>query len=596
MAAKKTTKKPSNHYNGIIEHGGVILYKDEDRNKIEELLLNLTPEYKEALDERNYILDTLNLYEKDNKLAWKKFGEPGRSDKKYGEPDDNYSGSIEYAIINDEILVIRGEGDTFRVMSDKDQEESEENFWVLNSEIRKLRDKITAIVVKVTGEERMSIRARLFKNFKKLKTVVLGEGVNGVRTEAFAGCPIKAIFFPSTLEHIVEDSFIGAEFSWIFYPPLTSEKKNREFQSFSFGECQNLKYLVVPEELYHEGNVITIYETCENLDTDNRWFPKDGIGLIKVKGEYGLMRPDGTWIVEPKFLWLREFNEGLCPVQLKGDGKWGYIDQEGNWVIAPKYKNARGFNYGVAIVTDEDWDDVLIDKNGKIIGDHKFDSICDFHFGFAWAKSVGEKHGGIVNTQGMWAIEPNECFDDLFKEDDKKGVFDDWDYCEDWVTKLAEKLVIDENEGAEVKGLKAKQKGKKWGYVDKNDNWVIKPTFDSAEDFEEECSDCAIVKKGEKYGVIMKDGTFALKPQVKQAIRWYDFILVGEECEEKEIGVCGKCGILRSDGTWLFKYGDNNYDYIAQPHASVDFYLELWKDGDLCQLLFSDGTLKGDDY
>ncbi len=57
------------------------------------------------------------------------------------------------------------------------------------------------------------------------------------------------------------------------------------------------------------------------------------IGFINTKGE---------WVIEPSFLAVRKFRNGLCATK-EGD-KWGFINKKGEWVVKPIYVKVKDFN------------------------------------------------------------------------------------------------------------------------------------------------------------------------------------------------------------------------------------------------------------
>ncbi|EAI7263009.1 WG repeat-containing protein, partial [Campylobacter lari] len=50
----------------------------------------------------------------------------------------------------------------------------------------------------------------------------------------------------------------------------------------------------------------------------------------------------------------------------------------------------------------------------------------------------------------------------------------------------------------------------KWGFIDKNGDFIIKPQYDEVRDFHNGLS---VVKFNDKYGFINKNGDFIIKPQ-----------------------------------------------------------------------------------
>jgi hypothetical protein len=77
----------------------------------------------------------------------------------------------------------------------------------------------------------------------------------------------------------------------------------------------------------------------DNSDKDNpamRWVWKDNL--------WGLQRPDGSWVVEPRFEQADRLIHDLTRVVL--NGKVGFIDRAGNLAVAPIYDKAWPFGYG----------------------------------------------------------------------------------------------------------------------------------------------------------------------------------------------------------------------------------------------------------
>lgn len=255
----------------IVEQGGIIVYEDEDHGEmLEEGLSHFISGYDEEREKHRELTDhVMELIQED---GWYYFGEAAKDVKKYGDPGDDYDGkSILYRIINNDTLILVGEGNTFRILSEKDQK-SAKNYWVLNSDIRKMQDKITTLVV--VGKE-MSIRARLFKDFKNLETVILSDSVTGIRLEAFYNCPIKFINIPTELDQIVEYSFKNAKFEFLFFPPMLTDAEDITIQDDAFVDCKQLKYVFIPRSLVDEIDIEDCFKGCDRLDTDNIWYLDD---------------------------------------------------------------------------------------------------------------------------------------------------------------------------------------------------------------------------------------------------------------------------------------------------------------------------------
>lgn len=95
-----------------------------------------------------------------------------------------------------------------------------------------------------------------------------------------------------------------------------------------------------------------------DFDKDNpsmRWAWRDDL--------WGLQRPDGSWLVEPKFQQADRLIGALTRVML--NGKVGFIDREGKMAIEPTFDEAWPFGYGpdrTAVVRDGVFG--IIDKAG----------------------------------------------------------------------------------------------------------------------------------------------------------------------------------------------------------------------------------------
>ena len=77
---------------------------------------------------------------------------------------------------------------------------------------------------------------------------------------------------------------------------------------------------------------------------------EEGFAIVKAwSGKYGHIKPDGSWLVEPKFDDVENFHEGFAAVALAG--KYGFIKTDGSWLVEPRsIKWGYPFHNGFAIV------------------------------------------------------------------------------------------------------------------------------------------------------------------------------------------------------------------------------------------------------
>ena len=107
------------------------------------------------------------------------------------------------------------------------------------------------------------------------------------------------------------------------------------------------------------------------------------------------------------------FRSGLCKVKdfdpYTGQSGWGFMDLYGNRKIAPQFYEVEDFSNGLAVVKDSGSSlQGAIDPSGSLILPHKYDSLDDFHDGYAYASfTEGDSHlSGIINKKGTLLHEP----------------------------------------------------------------------------------------------------------------------------------------------------------------------------------------------
>lgn len=256
---------------------------------------------------------------------------------------------------------------------------------------------------------------------------------------------------------------------------------------------------------------------------------------------------------------VNAFSDGLAEISrpvLEGQTsfrKYGFIDETGTIVIPCKYYDTRSFKYGVAWVKDtEDGPYYLINKKGETIGTTKWKKIGSFIEGFS-AVYDDEGKMGFVNRKGELVIpckylgdgfsEGLACVTEYNSEKELYGFIDTtgkvvipFQYAQagtssfrngecrvqiNGVTCLINpkgevvfKPTLTRNCMGFSSGLCAtyanSSNRSEWGYYNRNNEWVIQPKYDHAEDFQ---NGLAIVGIGEKYGVIDSTGKIVIPIQ-----------------------------------------------------------------------------------
>ena len=106
---------------------------------------------------------------------------------------------------------------------------------------------------------------------------------------------------------------------------------------------------------------------------------------------------------------------------------------------------------------------------------------------------------------------------------------------------------------------------KRYGFLNGDGNWEIKPKYDYAESFQQ---GIAIVRKGKKYGLLLPDGKFKVAPTY-ESLRF-----VGSPSSEDailqrliECKLKGKVGFISTDGKVILPPEYDKASYSAEKGA-----------------------------
>ena len=304
-------------------------------------------------------------------------------------------------------------------------------------------------------------------------------------------------------------------------------------------ESGNVKFML-PEEVY------TIFAFSEGLAVAGKRVPN-------TNGRWGFIDETGKYVIEPKFIMVKTFSEGLAAVIFKENenaySKVGFMDQTGHIVIPPQFSgeggvSERGFSEGLAAVKvykdrADKWG--YIDKSGKFVIKPQFAAAGLFSeerakVGIAEPYWTIDYTWGFIDTEGRWVAKPQFKSAGEFSEglapvlmNDKVGFID-----------LQGRIAIQPQFGPDGSGgcsqdgrvgassfseglaavrLKDGLWGKDWGFIDRHGNWVIQPDFACAAPFSEGLALIGIreVEGAWRYGYIDKTGAIVIKPQFSEA-------------------------------------------------------------------------------
>ena len=230
------------------------------------------------------------------------------------------------------------------------------------------------------------------------------------------------------------------------------------------------------------GDGITVFSKYESNDS-----------------KLGLIKSDGTIIVDPKFSRIETLDTGFAVVNLKnGDSKtydsglYGIIRPDGSYLLEPKYYLITG-------------------------GDYKSDS---YYYNFF---DNGLADVEITNNSGRKIVKKDGTFvsDIAFKIISRQSTKD--------------KNVID--------AALVNTKNDKSGIIAKNGNWIVEPKYDNISSFDEGIAQTTL--NGKK-GFIRSDGSVVVEPK-------YDWISNPAKGDTFQVKLNNKYGCIKSDGSVLIE-------------------------------------------
>jgi len=277
------------------------------------------------------------------------------------------------------------------------------------------------------------------------------------------------------------------------------------------------------------------------------------ITQVKPHGEktWGYINQNGETIIAPIYKKCYQFaNNGLAPVY--ESKQFSFINTKGETIATEidGFKLIEGFigigglegYHGnmVAVMKGKKWG--FLDQYGKVAIELKYDKVSIFNNGFAVAK-IGNDFFVINKTGAETKIDGEDIVDvkqfseglDPFTNSDKASGYID---INGKVAIPAGFLTV----GYFKNGLAwAKTTDKKVGYINKKGDWVIKPQFDAAKNFDP-VSGLARVKTDGKWAYVNKTGEIV---NMDDAESWGNF---NEGLARGKKG--GKTGYYNNKGEW----------------------------------------------
>lgn len=227
-------------------------------------------------------------------------------------------------------------------------------------------------------------------------------------------------------------------------------------------------------------------------------YPKpfsEGLAVIDEGGYKGYINTKGEWAIEPKFINVGSFKNGLAPVAKPFSHKgMGYINTKGEWVIPEKFHRAYPFEENGFAVIENDKDLCgIIDRQGNFVLKPKYVEINFIANDVFSAKNKAKKYEivsitgkNVVKTKFLYVNKVKASFGNYFIAENEDGITGLYDtkgntimVAPQGTTKIEANYLSDEMRVLEV--FKSKQKTV---YLYDKD-WKLKKTYENVSEIKQ---------------------------------------------------------------------------------------------------------------
>lgn len=281
---------------------------------------------------------------------------------------------------------------------------------------------------------------------------------------------------------------------------------------------------------------------------------KGFIGFSRT-GKWGVMKTNGETVCDERYHEILPFSEGVAAVRL--GNRWGYIDTTGAEIIPPKYDKAGPFHEGMArVLVSHRWG--FINRQGSLEIETSFLQARDFS---GLSAPVKTREGwGLVDKKGAWLQKPDwssiVALDSLLP-----GFFIvRRDYLQGICLSDGKLLVAPRFEGYKYLGEAriAYRSGSSWGLMDTLGKTITPSYFDLFKPFSE---GLAPALRDGKWGYINSNGRFIIRPQFRIATGFIDHraYVYSENNTPQMIDTTGKTVFIMPRQMILLGYSEGKY-------------------------------------
>ena len=193
----------------------------------------------------------------------------------------------------------------------------------------------------------------------------------------------------------------------------------------------------------------------------------------------------------------------LAAFRLEQFGNYGYVDVKGNVAISPRFSVARPFSGGVAVVSYNNVNFGLVDRNGGEVSSFRYKRIGRFNDGLAPFNT--DLYG--MNFQGM---EPRCGYIDT---EGREVIPAKWDDAAEFSEMRAAVMRFGTNSEDFYDA--------RWGYIATNGQLVVPLKYHEAYPFS--CGLARVFVKGLGYGYIDRQGNEVVPCKYQEAEDFHDF-------------------------------------------------------------------------
>jgi hypothetical protein len=289
----------------------------------------------------------------------------------------------------------------------------------------------------------------------------------------------------------------------------------------------------------------------------------EGLARFQVGNAFGFINSKGNLKIPAKYKKALFFSDGLAAVM--PDSTWGFIDSSGKMVVSPQYAEIRPFCDGLAAVKKNGlWG--FIDTKGETIIPFQFQNALTFGDGLVavqaqmnrnTADSTSSPLWGFVDKSGQWVIQPQyaiiftERFSDgycmVLKGDTVQIIQPDGEIALNNYPVLNPQFfkpfrVI--NDFIPVMG-KSADGSLKWGIQSIDGKLVVGYKFDDISNLGFQSSNLFLVSQHGKYGYINAKGEYVIKPQFSKALDFQGTLALAFSED--------RAGFIDTKGNWVIQ-------------------------------------------